>query len=598
MHLILFAGLLNFGAPIYVHAGAEENSPPPEWELPPIVAEGQPFDLLNEDFAVPASSSEIRHPEGSGGIQRGLLRETPLTVTDLGSPGSASSILGLGRSSEETNVTALGIPLNPAQGGGFDLSTFPQFLWADREFRLGPAVGPSDARATAGTLKLMPWTDQALYSLGSGIQLTQLYSGAGVIQLSVAAKAEDRVAAIAGFSDGEMRGPSVGLSGRWGRGRLQGKYHFLGSRLEVDSSGPASLPTPGATQLTSRWIPVAQADWAFSSDQILKTSIFYDGQYVRYEDPNSGTVTGDQVRQGGLQASFLTGLWRFGLGLRRADYHSAAFSAPTETVLTGVAARTWVWGRWSLEPSIQGTAVTALGAHPGASVGVRRDLEEPPVEVATSNLFQWFARGSFSKRFPSLLDRFARYSGYIGNPALKPERDWTLLTGLDFRRGDLETTLELYSQLKQEASQLVGTSPQPIGSARVFGVHHRARFEPVPSLTVSNGLMLAHSRVLATGRNFSYLPAVTDVIQIELEILKSDPEGVANVGIRTAGKRQAPSGRDLPGYALMDAGARVTLRKTLELSLRLENLLDRRIELVEDFPISGRTLVVSALGQF
>ena len=117
---------------------------------------------------------------------------------------------GLGRSAEDTDVQALGIPLNPPQGGGFDLSIFPQFLWASFEFQAGPALGTFDPRGTAGSLTLVPWTSQALASglAGSGRAIA-LGSTANLFQVSAAASDGKSVAAVVGTSAGAAQGPSA-----------------------------------------------------------------------------------------------------------------------------------------------------------------------------------------------------------------------------------------------------------------------------------------------------------------------------------------------------------------------------------------------------
>ncbi|MGZ3707884.1 MAG: hypothetical protein ACXWPM_03500, partial [Bdellovibrionota bacterium] len=150
-----------------------------EISLPPIVKEGTPGEVLMEDPIVPALGDSTRLDSGSGSVLHQLANEIPLAAPDPGRVGFAQ-FRGFGKSAEDTDVQAFGIPLNSPLGGGLDQSIFPQFLWSDYRFQAGPSLGAFDPRANAGTLTFIPWTERALDEPGVGGRASQLYSSAGV----------------------------------------------------------------------------------------------------------------------------------------------------------------------------------------------------------------------------------------------------------------------------------------------------------------------------------------------------------------------------------------------------------------------------------
>src|SRR4051812_17803177 len=90
-----------------------------EIELPPAVAEGSAADVLLQDPVVPVREGKPAPNTGTVGVERSLLDDLALPISASG-PGELANFRGLGRSSEDTNVQTLGIPLNGPQGGGFD----------------------------------------------------------------------------------------------------------------------------------------------------------------------------------------------------------------------------------------------------------------------------------------------------------------------------------------------------------------------------------------------------------------------------------------------------------------------------------------------
>ena len=253
-----------------------------ETRLPTMVVEdASPTDLLNQDPLLPLQSGESSTVNGSGNAQKSLLDHIPLNSTSYGKAGTLSQFRGLGRSADDTQVQSLGVSLNPAQGGGFDFSTFPQYLWSDFQFQLSPGLAALDARANSGVVSLIPWTQSALASKGKGARLTGFGASSSLGQFSVGVKTTDDFAILAGWSVGAAQGPSGSVSGRWGSGAIRGHYHLLATNLKSEISGPFQARTPEARLRTVRVIPIFQVDADLSQSMLLKTSFFYDSNYLQ-----------------------------------------------------------------------------------------------------------------------------------------------------------------------------------------------------------------------------------------------------------------------------------------------------------------------------
>lgn len=289
-------------------------------ELPSIIkySSDSPVDLLNDDPILPVVSGATHSTAGSGSIQRSISNRVPLPYYETGAPGNIAQFRGLGRSVEDTSVQALGVPLNYPQGGGFDLSIFPQFLWAGFQFQSGPSLGAFDPRAISGTVSLLPWTVDALRGETEWQRkFWVMGSSAGLQQTALGMARPGSWAAMLGMSLGKSVGPSGSFSIAFGDPkRLSGRFHLLATHLEVQNPGAQSFPTPNARSLTIRMIPVAQVDYRFSEETLYKGSVFIDGSYLRSNDPDSQLYSSDHAYQVGTENVLLHGNWRLGLNLR------------------------------------------------------------------------------------------------------------------------------------------------------------------------------------------------------------------------------------------------------------------------------------------
>lgn len=580
----------------------------PVYTLPPIVIEGTALESLNADAIVPAlkaSQESMAQPSASGSLGSGLKRDLALPVNDYGKPGNLTSLRGLGRSTEEVNTEVLGVPLNYAQGGGFDLSIYPQFLWSDYRFQLGPSLSTLDVRAGSGTLLLEPWTSAALQGdEQTRIRILQSYSGAAGSQSAIGVKHEDRFASLVGFSAGDARGPAGSLSGRWGErdARVQGKYHFLGTRLDAQIPGSRTFPTPRARQISTRLTPVFQADFRLSegdTQSLLKTTWFYDATYLKYDDADSyASRSRDRALQGGGEIAWIQRDWRVGLVLRQVSYSKLDFQAPTEQMGSASVLRKFRLAQFVVEPSVQAVGVSRYGVLPAGSLGARLPFS---LENAA------FARVSYSYLFPSIADRYYDLPVFslVGNRDLKVEKDLTLVSGVEMKCESVKDTLQFYSRWKEDAqvSALVRGNLTKInsGSANVIALMNSFQWEMTPHWDLFNQSTITDSYVQATASSFSYLPRASTTLGMRLHsrmVAVSDSRWAVTLSQRFVSSSAVTSNADrVSGYGMTDLQARYHLQ-ALALTAGVENVLNRNVEIQKGYPAAGRTFVAGIVGEF
>ena len=565
-----------------------------EWVLPPIVAEGTPSDALKYDPISPAIQGETPVDTGTGGLSHGISNQLPFHMADNGRPGNIATFVGLGANSEETDVNVFGIPLNGPEGGGFDLSTFPQYLWSGFTFQSGPSLGAFDPRAIAGSLSLTPWTQQALNTKDSGARITAFDSSERLQQFSVAGKSKGDMAAVVGMSTGAVTGPAGSLSGRWGSGDVSGKYHFIATYQDVTNLKSFYASSTGE-QTTWRYIPVVQADVKTGPNSLLKSSFFYDSSYLRSDQGSIQTRA--QVRQGGVESAYLYQDWKFGLGARQTDYHSRDFVTPTEEILNLSATKTMDLSGVIFSPTLSATGVSRLGTYPGASIGARKEFGNSENNEAV------FSRLSYAKRFPSLADRYYSLPPYaVGNPNLVPETSYTYTLGVELKRRDFETSLSGYYQYRNQSEYYVsGTQFTPgmminAGNAYIYSLTHTVGYSPSAWFTLSNRLNMTKSYVYQTNGPFTYMPAEVDVLSAEVHQTNIIPKWALFTHFRASSSFYADSTTILSGYDSLDLGGRLTLTPNIELNSTIENVFDRHLELIQGSLTDGRIYTVTLVG--
>ena len=574
-----------------------------EYQMAPIIKNSLSGVLLSEDEIVPSVKGSVSPGLNGGSIQNAIVNRLGVSVTEYGHPGMGAQVRGLGTSSEDVDVQALGVSLNPPQGGGFDLGQFPQFLWSDFEFQNGPSLGGLNPVASAGTLKLTPWTLSALekgdfYATGKSF-----FSSLGVNQFSAGGAYKKRIAWVGGYSSLKVRGPALGLSARWGQlgaknfggFRYSGQVHFLGADLDSDSPGSLVFQTPGARLRKQRWIPLLENEFYLNESMHLSSSFYLDRTDLDYADPGRSFYSNSTSFQWGTQNIFSWNQFKFGMSFKEVTFRSDYVVAPTQEFVNFLAARDFEFGAsrlFLLQPNLQAIWVSELGWIPQGSLGARYNL--PP---GSGSLF---GRVGYSQKVPSLLDRYSPPNPYgmRGNAALKPEIDWTTTLGWDAKPFGISSVFKIYGQYRQDARVLTSTSLINLGEAFVFASSMDLSYLVTSGLNLEHHLTWSQSRLFSTGHPFPYLSDWIGVFSIRVDS-KADflrPEWVTSV--RWSGSRTflGSSPETLPPYLVIDMGLQLRMSKNVLASIRVENLLDHVIEVQKDFPI-GRSVSLQVVGE-
>jgi hypothetical protein len=570
-------------------------------ELDPLVIRSSPGGILADDPIVPGWSGEIG-VSGAGSIQNSLQNQMSFAISDFGKRGMFSQIRGLGTSSDDIDIQVFGISMNPAQGGGFDLTAFPQFLWSNYQFQLGPSLNALNRTAASGTLSLTPWTSKALKEPGWGARGSSFYSSSGTSQVAAAAKDGENFAVVAGYSSMKAIGPSAVMSGRWGQDQYSGALHLLATDLDMETEGDESMPSPQARARKTRVIPVLQNDFRLSSASFLKTSVFYDWGFVGYQNPDtqSQSQSKTHIQQWGTENAYLLDQWKFGLSIRQVSYQSSSSwlgniqdsQVPLQNLSTLQVSRVIEAGEVILEPTVQGVWVTQYGWMPQGSLGVRKEWGRGAPAL--------FSRASYSKKIPTLLDRYSVYSEFSGNPNLQPETDWTGVLGGEVKDRGYEASLQGYAQFRQDARVFTGSSVNNMNHASVFALTGAGRVEITSWLDGIHSTTLSRSRLYVTDDEFPFAPAFLSSTGISLHKNKGRRAWEWTTSVRGSSSQinlVALNGSSRAGgYAVLDTGAQVELMQGLRLGGRVENVMGRSIELIKGYPL-GRSVALMLSGE-
>ncbi|MEK6578985.1 MAG: hypothetical protein AABZ55_07140 [Bdellovibrionota bacterium] len=569
-------------------------------QLPAIILEASTSEILSNDPIVPTLEGGSINPNSGGGIAGDLSRKWAFSLNDGKKPGELSQIRGYGRSAEDTEVEILGVSLNPPIGGGFSMGTFPQFIWGSYSFRPGPSLSGLDPHANSGRLSLRPWTSEALVEKQSKFMVGENYSSSELNQIYCGFAHNQSTAIIAGMSSGKVRGPSGAFAQRFEVGEWKGKIHALATSTTATSEGSLLLPTPRATLGQKRVISVIQLDHAVGEHGLFKTSLLLDLGSVEYEDLDSVSYsTRDRSQQVGIENVWIEGPWRFGFSTRAAQYKKINFLAPNEISAHIQINRKLESAPWLFEPTLGVTAVRGYNPSLDASLGARYKLD-PFIGI--------FIRGTASKKYPSLQDRFYNLAPiFIGNPHLKPETDFTLYSGVDSKGLDLTNWgVQFYFQDRKEAFIQTSNTVINSGSARLFSVMGWFNTHVTEKFRILGSSTLASSWVEADGESVPYFPKVLAVLGVQANFFSSylwDQSPLkGEISARGGWGAIAPDRLPADSGVTVEIGLRSAVysrpNKSITLGLFLDNLTQSRLELTRGYPIQGRSLTASLTGQF
>jgi vitamin B12 transporter len=227
---------------------------------------------------------------------------------------------------------------------------------------------------------------------------------------------------------------------------------------------------------------------------------------------------------------------------------------------------------------------------------------------------------------PSFFDNFA--TGFAtGNPDLRPEHSFSIEAGVTQDVRPLRATVSLtgFAQRFRDLIQFTFASPSPgapnffnVAGADASGVEVGLRLRPAPGLEVEAAYVRLHTEVTDAG-----FDSGEDASFVHGRRLLRRPNDLVTLQARAAPTRRGwgavvltlVGGRDdlrfaafpeptrrvtLPSYATLDLSVGFTLLTPrgsspgVDLTARIENVLDERYEQAANYPSPGRTILVGA----
>lgn len=569
-----------------------------------------PVGAATKSFTViPAEEIEVRQAE----TVREVLRTVPgLTLSQSGGPGTITSTFLRGSNSNHTLFLIDGVPVNSPMGGAFDLAD----LTTDNVERIEIVRGPQStlygSAAMGGVVNVITRTGR-----GAPTHRVRLEAGKHATfreTVSSAGGGSGWDYAVAGSrldSEGELDNDdyeSTTLSAKIGlhpapTTRLEIFSRFLdadknlppvaGRNFDPDQNAQREFTQVGATfthAVTPEW------DYRLTLARVIEET-------RSTNPPSAPSVIETDVDD----AEFVTSFRPFALLVLTAGgqwKHEGADTAtlhPTVTDKAGyLQAQLTVFDRLTLLGSARVDDHSRFGTHGTGQVsGVYRVL-------ATGTAI----RGSYGTAFraPTLNDLF--FPGF-SNPNLQPERSRTWEAGVEQRLfGDLATVSATYFYTRFTdliQFDLVTSMPQNIGSARSNGAEAAVEIRPLEGLTLKGSYAFTEPIDRVTRqpllRRPKHLASATAIYQFAGRY--SLAATALFVGDRPDVQPQFPFGTVTnPGYAKVDLAASAVLAegwgplRSLRLTAKVENLLDKQYEDVLGFPAFGLTYLVGLEATF
>jgi vitamin B12 transporter len=211
---------------------------------------------------------------------------------------------------------------------------------------------------------------------------------------------------------------------------------------------------------------------------------------------------------------------------------------------------------------------------------------------------------------PSFFENFA--TGFArGNPALRPERSTSWEVGTEQSLFRDRVTLEA-TWFDQRFRDFIQYSPAPVGAdsvnyvnigdATAWGLELRMRAAPGRGVVLEAEYTYLRSRDQGTGRRLQRRPTNAGSVQLSRSFAAW---GSVALAARYTGRREdqdfalfPAAAVTLPAQTVVDASGAFRLLLGVEITARVENLLDARYEEVTHFPAPRRTLLVGGALRF
>ncbi len=563
---------------------------PPTFELPEIVVPGKRPQPIT---STPASVSVITRDELDKLAVRTVadaLRLLPeLMVRSFGGLGSLSQPSIRGSTPTQVLVLLDGVPLNQLTVGYADLSTISIDAVERIEVLRGPFSALYGSGALGGVINIVtvrPSRGRTLARIG-GFDERSLYVAAGST-----GPAPWLIGVTADSTGGHrLNSDYTGVTaiGKVSFSpKLRSLIHYYQSEFGV--AGPITRPTPNDRQSKRRTI--LQVEWGREDKAGMTGRVYYRGELLRFTTPTSSsnfysTVTGAEVQH----------LWQLDAG----------------RLLTGGIELQ----RQSLDASVSGSLIVgddvlgaayleydaALSARLLASLGLRLDAHStygstlnPRAGIVYQVSDETRVRASIGRTFrgPTFLDLF--FPGF-GNPDLRPEVAWGAEVGIERQVGRALLTATAFGT---EATDLITFVSTPvfkavnIGAASIRGLSGEVRGAFGSGLTGSANVTALTAIDQATGAALRGVPDITAHLALHYQVT---PSSVLTIMGEYVGTRPDPPVR-LPPYVDLRFRYELVAEAGWTITVGANNILDQPYEIVNGFPVPGRSFFLTAMKRF
>ncbi len=555
------------------------------------------FETLRDDTYVPSENIELDPSRAS--TQDALKWDTNFPLINFGYPAGEIGVNLGGRSSTDTQVTTMGVPLNLPQGGGADFSFFPGFLW--KSARITPTVSSAGftPQAASGTIEFLPWTREMLRNQGSAQNNRFTVSADRDIQsFSLATRQED-VAILIGTTTGKQIGPagefSYDLLHKPGHDIL---FHVIASEQTGDVINfPA---TPQEKKITNRVIPVLESHQDLGSNWAVENTLYGDIEELRLQDPTPGAFnTYTRAEQYGIENAIVHGADTLALSARYTllNNHGSAQDVHEWPLFAALTHDFFPNDSVSVKATVNGTYVRDTGFYPGGKLSTKFSADPRAYPFAELNVIQ---------KMPSLVDRFGVfldpvYGNFYGNPNLKPEHVYNAIFGYAYAGNPVHSITTLKAEYRTQTQVSETTDAQfdstviNAGNAYLFSAEQEFDYQFSSVFTLNSRTTLTYSKLKDNGYPYPDLPYMSEGVIFQIKPtrkLSFESQG------KLMGQSTTYQGGDHPAYVLF--GQNISWYPTDRFSFTggMDNIFDNHAQVVVGFPIEGRIVYLSMQATF
>ena len=549
-----------------------------------------------------------------------LSRRSEVDVRSYGPLGAVNVPSLRGSATEQVLVLVDGVPVNPPQGGGVDLTDYTTDGIERIEVLHGAASAHYGSSAVGGVINII--TADPTPQRTARLQQQVGSFGSRVLTASLSDTAPQLGYALSlghTCSDGDF--PYLHPSGQTKR-RTNADYEQFGLRArilpritsearvsaELDWStsnkgvpGLVYSPSPRARQEDDRTLLAVAFDPPASSPGGLSARLYFLRQRRRFDNPDAFPAPQHSLQRTHTFGLTLSGRLRhdsgsftYGLDARWDRLASSTVGSRPYDVVGIFAQEQLRTGRTTIIPALRWDSTRRIGSQLSPHIGLLHRLADGV-----------FLRANLGRSFrtPSLNDLYWPEDPYaLGNPSLKSERGTNVDLGIGVEgHGPLTGSVTLF---RNAVSNLIlwqpgvlrpgKWSPTNVGRAVTTGVELDAKYVlRAWSFAWSASLVNARDRTSgssAYGKRLIGRPTVLTTLRIGY----STPPWMAELALRRTGRRyESPDNSvSLPPFTTADLRLSYSLGRS-EVALHIPNLTDRRYETVPGYPVPGRSVYLT-----